>query len=204
MAEKTYTGSSLEQALTSGSLERASIELVGMVKASEKVKHISFAKGDCETWIDLPTDLIDQAEHLDQRPCKDHVHPVFKITLKEPKDPTAQILGSLLSTPVSTSSQYGTLPIQSPVTQPFSGTPAFQSQVQPRQWFYPTASEQGLPTEPLLMSAPYVVQASGGRSCVRYVSCIGAGVYTHCTVNTVCVGLTSGGQLDVSVSSAAI
>src|ERR1022692_3792901 len=100
MAEKIYTGSSLEQALKSGSLEKTSIEIGGMVRASEKANHIGFARGDCETWIDLPTDLIDQAEHLGQRSCKDHVHPVFKITLKEPKDPTAQILGSLLATPV--------------------------------------------------------------------------------------------------------
>jgi hypothetical protein len=154
MDEKTYTGSSLEQALKSGSLEKAAIELVGMVKVSEKAKHISFAKGDCETWIDLPTDLIDQAEHLGQRPCRDHVHPVFKVTLKEPKDPAAQILGSLLATPVSTSSQSGAFPIQGGqgfVTQPFIGAPAFQSSAQPAQALQrlgPTASAYASPTLP--------------------------------------------------------
>jgi hypothetical protein len=40
---------------------------------------------------------------------------------------------------------------------------------------------------------------SGGRTCVRYYSCIGAGVYRHCAWHEVCVSLTSEGTLDVDV-----
>lgn len=113
MSEKhSYTGSSLEKALKSGTFERAAIELTGMVKASEKADHISFARGGCETWIDLPTDLIDEAEHLGQRSCKEHMHPVFKITFKEPKDAVAQIFGSLLTVPTPISLATGPLPAQ--------------------------------------------------------------------------------------------
>ena len=58
----------------------------------------------------MPVNLINQAEHLSQRACKDHVHPVFKVTLKVSKDPTAQILSSLLATPMPSQPLPGTLP----------------------------------------------------------------------------------------------
>jgi hypothetical protein len=113
MNEKnTYTGSSLEKALKSGTFERTAIELTGMVKASQKADHISFARGGCETWIDLPTSMIDEAERLGQRSCKEHTHPVFKITFKEPKDAVAQIFASLLAVPKPISSQTGPFPPQ--------------------------------------------------------------------------------------------
>src|SRR6185437_5293197 len=113
MSQPTYTGSSLEEAVRSGSLERPGLDVIGMVKASEESGYIQFARGGCETWVDLPTNLIDQAEHLGQRSCRDHIHPVFKITFKEPKDPTARIFASLL-----------TVPIQgSPMAVPGQGSP---------------------------------------------------------------------------------
>jgi len=105
--KRKFTGSSLEEALKDGSLEKAALELIGMVKSSEREDHINFARGDCETWIELPTNLIEQAEELGRRPCKDHVHPVFKLTLKEPTGPVARIFASLLATQPSTSSQPG-------------------------------------------------------------------------------------------------
>jgi hypothetical protein len=112
MGASTYTGTSLEQAIKSGSLERTGTTLTGMVKESEKAGHIQFARGGCETWLDLPTNLIDEAEHLGQQSCRDHVHPVFKITFKEPKDPTARIFASLLAVPMPASSLG--VPMQAP------------------------------------------------------------------------------------------
>jgi hypothetical protein len=99
MAEKTYTGTSLEHALKDNSLTRAGIVLVGMVKASEKGGYIRFTRAGCENWVDLPVDLIECAELLGHQACKDHSHPLMKITLKEPKDPAAQILAALLAQP---------------------------------------------------------------------------------------------------------
>jgi hypothetical protein len=97
MTEKTYTGASLEQALRYGSLTPPGIVLVGMVKASEKGEHVLFTRSGCETWVDLPVAMIEHAEHVGQNACKDHSHPIMKITLKEPKDPVAQIYSALLA-----------------------------------------------------------------------------------------------------------
>ena len=97
MGEKTYTGAALEQALKDNALTKSGIVLVGMVKPAEKAGHINFTRTGCENWVDLPVDLIECAEHVGQGPCKDHSHPVMKITLKEPKDPAAQIYAALLA-----------------------------------------------------------------------------------------------------------
>jgi hypothetical protein len=41
--------------------------------------------------------MIEQAEHVGSRPCEDHSHPVFRITLRESDDPQAKLLGQLLT-----------------------------------------------------------------------------------------------------------
>jgi hypothetical protein len=99
VAGQTFTGESLVEALRSGELEQpAGVVLTGMVKESEQPDHIAFARGGCDTWLDLPTSLIEQAEHIGRRPCDDHSHPLFRITLRESDDPQAKLLGQLLST----------------------------------------------------------------------------------------------------------
>ena len=121
MQEKTFTGASLEKALKNDALTRSEIELVGMVKSSEKVGHVSFTRSGCDTWVDLPNDMIEQAEHLGQNACKDHSHPVVKITLKEAKNPEAQILSALLAQPTPMPIQAGSMLTQArPVPQMYS------------------------------------------------------------------------------------
>jgi hypothetical protein len=124
MAEKTYTGATLEQALKDGSLTRPGSVLVGMVKASQKGGHVCFTKSGCDSWVDLPDDLIECAEHVGQRACKDHAHPVMKITLKEPKDPVAQIYSALLAQPAS--AQAGPMPAQGWPSSVPQGYPVIQ------------------------------------------------------------------------------
>lgn len=154
MSEFTFTGSSLEEAVKSGSLERPMLELTGMVKASEQEGSIAFARGGCETWIDLPTHLIDKAEQLGQKPCRDHVHPVFRITLKEPADPEAKLFASMLTMPMSGSSM-----------EPFreSASPGPAAQMRPdtrgRPAFQSAAQRAGAPRTP----AGGPVQFSAGR-----------------------------------------
>ena len=97
MTQNVYTGAALEQALSDGSLEKHTIEMTGMVKPSSTSGYIAFARGNCDTWVDLPVSLIAEAEQLGRRPCKDHIHPVFRIRLDEPTDATAKVLASLLS-----------------------------------------------------------------------------------------------------------
>ena len=87
MQEKTYDGVGLEQALKSGALAKHGVVLTGMVKSSEKPHHIGFSLAGCETWVDLPTSMIEQAERRGESRCKDHSHPVFAITLKESDNP---------------------------------------------------------------------------------------------------------------------
>jgi hypothetical protein len=125
---KMFSGASLEKALKDDSLTRSGITLVGMVKSSEKGKHISFSRSGCNAWVDLPTDVIEQAEQVGQRRCKDHIHPVFKITLKEAKDPEAKMFISLLAQPYQEQ-------------QPEHNTPAgMPPGVQPGAPFYAHAS----------------------------------------------------------------
>ena len=97
MPGQTFTGEALVDALSSGELDhQPGIVLSGMVKPSEQPDHVAFARGGCDTWVDLPTSMIEQAEHVGSRPCEDHSHPVFRITLSESEDPQAKLLGQLL------------------------------------------------------------------------------------------------------------
>ncbi len=68
-----------------------------MVKASDEDGTIGFSPTDCESWVDVPTDVIETAEHVGHRPCRDHSHPVFRLTLKQSDDPEARILSTLLA-----------------------------------------------------------------------------------------------------------
>jgi len=97
MRGQTFTGQALIDALSAGEFDHPGIVLTGMVKPSEQEEHVAFARGGCETWVDLPTSMIEQAEHLGSRPCDDHAHPVFRLTLREAEDPQARILGQLLA-----------------------------------------------------------------------------------------------------------
>lgn len=97
MSGKSFSGEDLEEALTEGTLTQAQTPLTGMVKPSEKSGHVSFSQAGCDTWVDLPTDMIERADHVGKRPCRDHSHPLMRITLNEPEDPEAKTLLSLLA-----------------------------------------------------------------------------------------------------------
>jgi hypothetical protein len=97
MQTQSFTGSELEQALKDNTLVSSSVSFTGMVKTSEKQAHVQFAIAGCESWVDVPVSLIAQAEYLGKQPCKDHAHPWVRVSLKESKDPLAQLLNALLS-----------------------------------------------------------------------------------------------------------
>ncbi|WP_193045258.1 hypothetical protein [Mycolicibacterium baixiangningiae] len=102
MRAKTYDGAALEEALRSDLFANAGVELVGMLKPTDKSGHIQFTKSGCDAWVELPTSMIDNAEHLGQARCKDHSHPIFKILLKEATSPEAKVLATLLAQPATT------------------------------------------------------------------------------------------------------
>jgi hypothetical protein len=106
--EKTFTGQSLVAALKENSFENitSNVGLTGMVKKSEKEDYISFTQSGCGTWVDLPVSMIEKAEFLEMRTCKDHAHPVMKVTLKHSGNPENEILlGLLQQTAQSVNSQ---------------------------------------------------------------------------------------------------
>jgi hypothetical protein len=97
MENRTFSGASLEEALQGDLFSHAEIVRIGMVKPSKTPGYISFTGGSCENWIEIPTSLIERAEQLGNRPCKDHSHPVFRLTLAMPDDPQAQLFAALLA-----------------------------------------------------------------------------------------------------------
>jgi hypothetical protein len=93
----SLTGAGLAKALAEGKFEEPPAQLIGMVKPSAKRGHINFAPAGCESWIDIPSDMIEVAKHLGHQACRDHSHPLFRLSLKEPEETQAKILLSLLS-----------------------------------------------------------------------------------------------------------
>jgi hypothetical protein len=113
LADKIFTGTSLEQALRDGSLEapRREVSLLCMVKASDKPDHVSVTTAGCEQWLEMPARMIEQAEVVGHRSCKDHEHPLVRITLKQSGDDETQLLAALL----------GQLAPMAPTTASFPG-----------------------------------------------------------------------------------
>jgi hypothetical protein len=97
MNDKSFSGNDLEKALASGVLSALAPTLVGLVKKSEKVGHVSFSHSGCSAWIDLPTEMIERADHVGERACRDHFHPEVRILLREPSSPEAKVLIALLA-----------------------------------------------------------------------------------------------------------
>jgi hypothetical protein len=101
MVGQEFSGDSLLQALEKDELTPPSargVALVGMIKRSDESGCVSFTPAGCDAWVDVPTSLIENAVHLGERPCDDHRHPVFRLTLKEPADPEGRLLATLLMT----------------------------------------------------------------------------------------------------------
>lgn len=98
MADEKFSGPSLEQALNEGLLEsRPEVtELLAMVKKSEQAGNVSITTSGCEEWIDIPTEMIEEAEIVGRSPCRDHEHPLVRITLKAPSGPESELLAALL------------------------------------------------------------------------------------------------------------
>jgi hypothetical protein len=100
MSGEQLTGESLAQALESGALEPAppaAAALVGMVKLSETPGCVAFTPAGCDAWVDVPTDMIESAQHIGERRCDDHRHPVVRMMFKEPASAEARVLRQLLA-----------------------------------------------------------------------------------------------------------
>jgi hypothetical protein len=99
MERQVLSGSELEEALRSGRLNEPSYEIEAMVRWLEKPHVLQIAvPGRCDTWVELPLELTDHAERIGVGTCPDGIHPVFKITFREPSDPVSKkLLAGLLT-----------------------------------------------------------------------------------------------------------
>jgi len=129
MENKKFTGQSLEEALKNNRVAaHGGATLTGMVKTSENPGHISFTRTGCDTWVDLPVAMIEEAENIGQHACKGHTHPLMRITLIEAKNPQERVLTALLA--------------QSTIAPP-TLTPAAMSDMQGAGFFSPLPNSTG-------------------------------------------------------------
>lgn len=96
MKDSSYSGSTLEQALKNKELGACSSEFTALVQASDTAGYVCLALGGCDNWVEMPSDMIEQAASVGQFTCKDHTHPVMKIRLKDSGNPEAAVLLALL------------------------------------------------------------------------------------------------------------
>jgi hypothetical protein len=99
MNPQEFSGDGLLKALEKGELAipvETGTSLVGMVKKSDQPGSLAFTPAGCDTWVDIPTSMIEKAIHVGERRCKEHSHAVVRITLKQPTSPEGQLLAKLL------------------------------------------------------------------------------------------------------------
>lgn len=69
----------------------------GMVKKANSAERvIEFAPGNCEHWISVPLEQIDNVEFISQMRCKDHSHPYVTLFLKPADSVEGKLFQALL------------------------------------------------------------------------------------------------------------
>ena len=75
----------------------AALSIDCMVKEAESDDSLMFAVGDvCDNWVELPAAAVDSVAVLGNVPCKDHAHPLVRLTLKPAEGPEGRMLAALL------------------------------------------------------------------------------------------------------------
>jgi hypothetical protein len=93
---KTYSASEFIEKLKKDDFGSTSLVYMGMVKAAEDNQHLMFANNlDCSNWVAIPTDIIENIEFVRLVPCKDHQHPLVRMTIKEPSSEEAKMFAAL-------------------------------------------------------------------------------------------------------------
>lgn len=90
---RTYEPSEFIKQLASNELvEPVDLTLFGLAKADENNSSVlCFSPSmSCEKWISIPISLISSLAHVRDVKCKDHQHPLVKITLAEPDKANAE------------------------------------------------------------------------------------------------------------------
>ena len=88
----------------------------GMVKKSAGTERtIEFAPaGNCDHWVSVPLDYIEDVEFLSQMRCKDHSHPFVVLQLKPATSVEGKLLQALLAASSATPQPGRTMPLPGP------------------------------------------------------------------------------------------
>lgn len=93
---KQYTPAEFIEKLKGETDHPKPLVFVGMLKAAEDDQHLMFANGaSCTHWTPVPVERIEGIEWISDVPCKDHSHPLVKMTLKTPASEEAMMYASL-------------------------------------------------------------------------------------------------------------
>lgn len=58
---------------------------VGLIKPSGEGASLHYAHpSSCDRWVEVPLDMIESIEHLGQRTCGDHSHPLVRLNFVQP------------------------------------------------------------------------------------------------------------------------
>lgn len=70
----------------------------GMVKKANSAERvIEFAPGNCDHWISVPLERIENVEFISQMRCKDHSHPYVRLHLKPAESVEGKLFQALLT-----------------------------------------------------------------------------------------------------------
>lgn len=93
---KQYTPAEFIEKLKGETDQSKPLVFVGMLKAAEDDQHLMFANGaSCAHWTPVPVERIEGIEWISEVACKDHSHPLVKMTLKPPASEEAMMYASL-------------------------------------------------------------------------------------------------------------
>lgn len=69
---------------------------LGILKPGADDQHLSFAIGtSCDSWTELPLELIESIEFIDVITCGDHAHPLVRLFVREPQSDEAMVFARL-------------------------------------------------------------------------------------------------------------
>ncbi len=108
---KIYKARDFVKQLNAGTLSKP-VTLTGMVKDQDNADVLFFSgSGKCEKWIEIPVDSIEGVEYIEHAQCRDHTHPIVRVSLnlEDSKAASSAFLVNVIHELVSISSIYESL-----------------------------------------------------------------------------------------------
>jgi hypothetical protein len=86
---RSYSTNEFLSKLSADELEDpTAVKIIGLAKPDDQhpaTIHFSTSLA-CETWFPIPAEIIESIDHLKTVPCRDHQHPLVRVTFKRPED----------------------------------------------------------------------------------------------------------------------